>query len=109
MGKVMNIREKLDDFVGHLNNDMEHPDRYSYDYTTRGSKFYKVIMNSEGHRSVYCFVDKRSGDIFKPAGWRAPAKGTRGSVLIVDSYKHSDWSGGWLYIPFGNSYGRMIG
>ena len=101
----MNIREKLDDFVGHLNNDMEHPDRYWYDYTTRGSKFYKVIMNDGGdHRSVYCFVDKRNGDILKSAGWKAPAKGARGSVLVTESYANSDWSGGWLYKIFGNVY-----
>jgi len=112
MGRQMEIREKLDDFVNHLNNSMEKPDGYSYEYTTRGSKFYKIIMISHGSRSVYCFVDKRNGDIFKSAGWRAPAKGVRGSILNVDSYINSDWSGGWLYKIFGNSYngtGNTIG
>jgi hypothetical protein len=104
MGDIMNIREKLDDFVSHLNNTMKKPDHYWYDYTTRGSKYFKIIMNSTGHRSVYCFVDKRNGNIFKSAGWRAPAKGVRGSVLITESYANADWSGGWLYKIFGNIY-----
>ena len=112
MGSSMEIRDKLDDFVNHLNNSMEKPDGYSYEYTTSCSKFFKIIMISHGSRSVYCFVDKRNGDIFKSAGWRAPAKGVRGSIINPDSYTHSDWSGGWLYKIFGNSYngtGNTIG
>ena len=63
-----------------------------------------------GGGSVYCFIDKLTGDIFKPAGWRAPAKGARGSVLIPESYTRSDWSGGWLYKIFGNVFNKnMIG
>ena len=100
----MNIREKLDNFVNHLNNVMDKPDGYSYELNTRGSKYFKVEMLSHGSRSVYCFIDKRSGDIYKAAGWRAPAKGARGSVLISESYINSDWSGGWLYKIFGNVY-----
>ena len=104
------IDDLVDNFMNHLNNVMDKPDGYSYELNTRGSKYFKVEMLSygTGSRSVYCFVDKRSGDIHKAAGWRAPAKGTRGSVLIVDSYKNSDWSGGWLYKIFGNVYG-MVG
>ena len=62
----MNIRKKLDDFVSYLNNTMEHPNHYWYNYTTRGSKYFKIVMNSgDNHRSVYCFVDKRTGDILR--------------------------------------------
>jgi|TARA_B100001964_G_C14158628_1_gene565553 hypothetical protein len=95
---------KMNEFVDHLNNVMEKPDNYSYDFSTRGSKYFKVHMNSHGSRSVYCFVDKRSGDIYKAAGWRGPAKGSRGSILDTNSYINSDWSGGWLYKVFGNVY-----
>ena len=111
-GNIMNIRENLDDFMNHLNNNMKKPDDYWYDYTTRGSKYYKITMNyparSAGvtdHQSVYCFIDKRNGDIYKSAGWRAPAKGIRGSILVTDSYANADWSDGWLYKIFGNIYG----
>ena len=50
------------------------------------------------------FINKRNGEILKAAGWKAPAKGARGSVLVTESYANSDWSGGWLYKVFGNVY-----
>ena len=103
-GNTMNIRKNLDDFMNHLNNNMKKPDDYWYEYTTRGSKYYKITMNYTNHQSVYCFVDKHNGDILKSAGWRAPAIGVRGSILNIDSYINSDWSGGWLYKIFGNIY-----
>lgn len=100
----VNINNGIEVFVDYLNNVMDKPDGYSYEYTTRGSKYYKVIMNSRGSRSVYAFVNKSNGDILKPAGWKSPAKSARGSVLIPESYKHADWAGGWLYKIFGNIY-----
>ena len=111
--KKMVLKQDIKDgvlkFMEHLNNTMDKPDGYEYHLNTRGSKYFKVEMTSRGmSRSVYCFIEKSTGIILKSAGWRAPAKGPRGSVLIVDSYKHSDWSGGWLYKVFGNVYG-MIG
>lgn len=36
----------------------------------------------ECHTSAYCFIDLASGDILKPAGYKAPAKnGARGNIL----------------------------
>ena len=48
-----------------------------------GSKYAKIAIGyvkSEG-RSVYCFIDKSNGDIYKAASWKAPAKGVRGSIM----------------------------
>ena len=98
------IDDLVDNFMNHLNNVMDKPDGYSYELNTRGSKYFKVEMSSHGSRSVYCFINKRNGEILKSAGWRAPAKGARGSVLVTESYANSDWSGGWLYKVFGNVY-----
>ena len=102
-----NIKSGVTKFMEHLNNTMDKPDGYSYELNTRGSKYFKVEMNTRGSRSVYCFINKRNGEILKSAGWRAPAKGARGSVLIPKSYSHSDWSGGWLYKIFGNVYNTI--
>ena len=99
------IDDLVDNFMNHLNNVMDKPDGYSYDLSTRGSKYYKVTMNSHSDfnsRSVYCFINKRNGDILKPAGWRGPAKGRRGSVIDIYTYKNSNWHGGWLYKILGN-------
>ena len=102
--KHIDLNDSVDDFMNHLNNNMDKPDGYSYDLNTRGSKYFKVEMSSHGSRSVYCFINKRNGEILKSAGWSAPAKGARGSVLVPASYTNSDWSGGWLYKIFGNVY-----
>ncbi len=36
----------------------------------------------QGHftRSIYCFIDRATGDILKPAGCKGPVKGKRGSI-----------------------------
>lgn len=34
--------------------------------------------------SVYTFVDRRNGDILKPAGWKGPAKHARGNIYDAD-------------------------
>jgi hypothetical protein len=47
-------------------------------------KFYKVERRWYGQSSIYAFVDKQNGDIFKPASYKAPAKHARGSVFAQD-------------------------
>ena len=51
-----------------------------------GRKYAKVYTEDfrGGGRSVFCFVDRENGDILKAAGWSAPAKHARGSVLRED-------------------------
>jgi hypothetical protein len=53
-----------------------------------GRKYAKVWThdyNSPSSKSVFCFVDRKTGDILKAAGWSAPAKHARGSVLDPDN------------------------
>jgi len=51
--------------------------------------------------SIHCFVERTTGDIYKPAGWRAPyTKGNnavRGNIYDTSSFKKTDMHGGWLY------------
>ena len=55
-------------------------------YATEGSKFFKVFRvevdfkESAQNRSIVAFVDKQTGDIFKPASFNAPAKHSRGNT-----------------------------
>ena len=37
--------------------------------------FYKVVRRTA--KTVHAFIDKKTGDIFLPASWNAPAKGAR--------------------------------
>lgn len=61
-------------------------DRGGYGFAMYGerSRFdYEILKNYiriiKGG-AVFCFVDKMGG-ILKPAGWKAPAKGARSSIL----------------------------
>lgn len=47
------------------------------------SKYYKIVTHfrASNNRNVYCFVSKATGDIYKAAGWAAPAKHVRGNIF----------------------------
>jgi len=78
----------------------EHDFQIGYDIEP-GKKYHKVIMTSHGNRSVHAFIDKITGEVYKPSTWKAPAKGVRYNLLDDESrencYKRCDWSGGYLY------------
>ena len=52
--------------------------------------------------SIHCFVEKSTGDIFKPAGWKSPyTKGmnaVRGNIYDASTFEKTDLHGGWLYV-----------
>ncbi len=50
-----------------------------FSYTT-GKKFHKVLRTSHRQTSVHCFVDIETGDIYKAASYKIPAKGIRGNI-----------------------------
>ena len=60
-----------------------------------------LIMNAAGSRSVHCFIDKKTGEVYKSASWKAPAKGVRYDLrLIADRewlLENADWASGYLY------------
>lgn len=54
----------------------------------KGKKFVRIISSRRGRgesgRSVYCFVERSTGNILKAASWKAPAKHARGSIFRDD-------------------------
>ena len=67
-----------------------------------GKKYHKLILvDSSANRSVHAFIDKQTGEVYKSASWKAPAKGVRYDLrLIADReylLQNADWSGGYLY------------
>ena len=67
-----------------------------------GKKYHKVIMiDGGGSRSVHAFVDKKTGEVYKSASWKAPAKGVRFDLRLIKDrewlLENADWSGGYLY------------
>ena len=71
-------------------------------YIEEGRKYHKIIMETDsGSRSVHAFVDKKSGDVYKAASFKAPAKGIRFNLCIISDrewlLENADWAGGYLY------------
>jgi hypothetical protein len=70
-------------------------------YPETGRKYHKVIMNAAGSRSVHCFIDKKTGEVYKSASWKSPAKGIRYDLrLIADRewlLENATWHGDYLY------------
>ena len=67
-----------------------------------GKKYHKVIfVDGGGSRSVHCFIDKKTGEVYKSASWKSPAKGVRYDLRLIADREYllekADWSGGYLY------------
>ena len=70
-----------------------------------GRKYIKVwsYLISDGERlrgrSCYMFVDKNTGECYKPASYKAPAKGVRYLITqLVDNPHICDPYGSFLYL-----------
>ena len=66
-----------------------------------GRKYIKVIQDNS---SVHSFIDKKTGEVYKPAGWKSPAKIVRYDLRLISDRaklhdpKFTDWAGGYLYL-----------
>lgn len=71
---------------------------------TNGRKYAKVVSTySDGkHSSVFCFIDRKTGDVYKAATWKSPAKHVRYTITDEESAQElahkSDFCGSFLYI-----------
>ena len=72
-----------------------------------GRKYYKIMMYEETgdvrrSQGVHAFVDKKTGEVYKPASWRGPAKIVRYDLRIIrerqECFARADWAGGYLYV-----------
>ena len=77
-----------------------------------GKKYLKVVreefMTSRNDRwrdtTVHAFIDRETGEVYKPASWKAPAKHVRFNLSNdLDRQKLHDpnfvgWAGGYLYM-----------
>ena len=70
-------------------------------YIEEGRKYHKIIMDANGSRSVHAFVDKKTGEVYKSASWKSPAKGVRYDLRLIEQrewlLENADWAGGYLY------------
>ena len=76
-----------------------------------GKKYLKVVREEYDERNdrwrdttVHAFVDRETGDVYKPASWKAPAKHVRFNLSDdLDRQNLHDpnfvgWAGGYLYM-----------
>lgn len=53
----------------------------------QGVKRVRIVKKdnpTDQHGSAYCFIDTATGDIFKPDGFKRPAKHARGNIRSAD-------------------------
>ena len=89
---------------------------YKFVFKT-GKKFHKVYFlqyeeaseyygTKAGYKSgsVHAFIDKNTGEVYKPASWQAPAKHVRFDLRLIQDREflfnpnNISWSGGHLYM-----------
>ena len=64
-----------------------------------GRKYWKINQIDGG---VNAFVDRNTGEVYKPASWKSPAKHVRYDLRIISQrdacLSNADWAGGYLYL-----------
>jgi len=102
------------DRVNEINNGTAN--LYKFVFKT-GKKFHKVYFleyqdaneyygTKAGYKSgsVHAFIDKQTGEVYKPASWKAPAKHVRFDLRLIQDREflfnpnNIDWAGGHLYM-----------
>ena len=78
-----------------------------------GRKYIKIIQqdydtfqdrNEYRDGSVHAFVDKETGQVYKPASWKSPAKHVSYDLRVIRDREyvlnpdHCGWAGGYLYM-----------
>ena len=99
-------REQLDEIE-------KGTEKLMYFTVKTGKKYYKIVQmnfdtfqnrNEYREGSVHAFVDKKTGQVYKPASWQAPAKHVRFDLRIIREREflfnsnNTGWAGGYLYL-----------
>ena len=101
--------QKIEKWVWHLCRSLEQNYELRYPNSSdpvtfsmeSGRKYWKINHNGGG---VHAFVDKKTGEVYKPASWRGPAKYVRYDLRLIKDREqlhnpyHTDWAGGYLYL-----------
>ena len=112
----MILREGTSDYAVQRLMEISNGTANLYKYVIqKGRKYLKIVQQqyddmgpnpSYKYRdgSVHAFIDRKTGDVYKPAGWNKPAKHVRYNLLerkdreFLFNYKNVGWAGGYLYM-----------
>lgn len=110
----LTIAPQVEIYIARLNAvGVEYAQKHGYAFVdkftvVRLAKYIKVVASTlytetgqTSNTHVHAFIDPTTGDVFKPAGWKAPAKGARFNLLNEASLERllevADNNGGYLY------------
>ena len=112
--KRMEITEGRSDYATKRLQEIENGTANLYKFVIKkGRKYLKIInqqfdtfqdRNEYRDGSVHAFIDRETGDVYKPAGYNKPAKHVRYNLLersdrdFLFDYKNVGWAGGYLYM-----------
>ena len=111
---VLGVREDLSDYakqqLAELDNGTAKLMKFRMEF---GRKYIKIIQqdydtfrdrNEYRDGGVHAFIDRNTGEVYKPASWKSPAKHVRYDMRIINhrEFLHNpdniSWSGGYLYM-----------
>ena len=112
------IESRMHELINACKNNFESHPRWNSDGThyaefdiRPGQRFTKIFARTQtrdgwpnlnrGGWSCWCFIENETGDVYKPASTKAPAKGVRYKLMDNQSYltclKCADVFGSFLY------------
>ena len=113
----LTLDQKIEKWVGQLCRSLEENYNLRYPNSSApvkfrmefGRKYIKVIhqdLRDDEYRDggVHAFVDKNTGEVYKPASWKSPAKIVRYDLRVINDRekltdpRFTDWAGGYLYL-----------
>ena len=117
--ELLTLDQKIEKWVWHYCRTLEENYQLRYPDSSNpitfkmefGRKYIKVIQQRWGenvenyvNEGVHAFIDKKTGEVYKPASWKSPAKHVRYDLRIIKhrEFLHNsdnvDWAGGYLYM-----------
>ena len=96
------VLDWTEELVRYLQDDYDS-ERYDnggrYKFTIQTGRKYHKIHDGNG---VHAFVDKNTGEVYKPASYKAPAKHVRYDLRRIkqrrECFMNADWAGSYLYL-----------
>ena len=113
--RAMQMREGYSIYAAKRLEEIENGTANLYKYIVKKGRKYLKIVNQQfddmgpnpsykyRDGSVHAFIDRETGDVYKPASWNKPAKHVRYNLLerkdreFLFDYKNVGWAGGYLY------------
>ena len=115
--EMLSLSQKVEKWVYQLCESLEQNYQQSYpnsyhrkEFTMElGRKYWKIKEYDvrDGKRyggGVHAFIDRNTGEVYKPASYKSPAKHVRYDMRIINNRErlhnpnYTDWAGSYLYL-----------